>query len=379
VKLLYTGASACNGDTLGRLFLLGSELCFLDRPSVTFGNWGTIGHQSNLRRFSSEGLPLKISVHSPPSGSAQGLYAPFVEADLANPTFIKIVLDGLANDPSFAEKLLPLEANYGGLTGTDLRNRLAADLSLYAATFSIDDQDDPQLLYRPDTREGRVAIAKTTLVNVSIEVTSALITADVIEALPIADDKTFPQLLALRSSGPQYVGGTSSFAPYLGLQFANSVIPDEMLQKIDFKGIFEYRRNSKDVYEAWMNDLNQVAVKISDADASNPSDAARKIIATDLLPKVQEYEREMISIRDRLFGDLVKKVVSWELPTISVAYFTDLSRIDALSLFETAIKAGAVLAGTAKSIVEPIVDYQVSKRALKRKHAVSYIVGLTKR
>ena len=84
-------------------------------------------------------------------------------------------------------------------------------------------------MYRPDMPEGRRELARTPLVNASIEVTSALLMADEVEALPVADDNTYPKLLALRSGHPKYVGGTPSLSPLLGLQFARAAIPDEML------------------------------------------------------------------------------------------------------------------------------------------------------
>jgi hypothetical protein len=47
MKLLYSGSSACDEPTLKRLLLVGTELVFMDRPSVTFaGKWGTVGHTS---------------------------------------------------------------------------------------------------------------------------------------------------------------------------------------------------------------------------------------------------------------------------------------------------------------------------------------------
>jgi len=68
MKLLYVGRSSCSADTLARLFLLDNELCFLDRPSVTFDRWGTMGHASPLRLLLSGQLPVDISGHEPQSG-----------------------------------------------------------------------------------------------------------------------------------------------------------------------------------------------------------------------------------------------------------------------------------------------------------------------
>jgi hypothetical protein len=73
-------------------------------------------------------------------------------------------------------------------------------------------------------------------------------------------------------------------APRLGLEFAKAIIPDEVLSKIKFKGIFAYRDKSKDVYKAWNVELNNISAKIGDADLRNPEETIRKLIATELIP-----------------------------------------------------------------------------------------------
>ena len=107
------------------------------------------------------------------------------------------------------------------------------------------------------------------------------------DALPIADDQTYPKLLALRAASSNYIGGTHVLAPRLGLEFAKAVIPDEALRKLEFKDIFEYRQKSKDVYDAWDLEMNRVAAKISESDFKNPDETIRKLIATELMPKVR--------------------------------------------------------------------------------------------
>jgi hypothetical protein len=380
MKLLFMGASACSGETLARLFLLGKEICFLDRPSVVFDNWGTIGHESQLRRFSTAGLPVQVTVHTPPSRGAGLYYSPYVEADLANPAFVEAFFDGLRNDSVFSGKLIQPNANYGSnLLGSDVRRALLNDAALRAATFDLARAENPELMFRPDIPEGRREIARTLLTEASIEVTSALLMADEIDALPVGDDNIYPKLLALRTSSPKYVGSVPPLAPLLGMQFARAVIPDEMLKKLDFKDIFEYREKSKDIYDAWSVDLNRAAAKMTDSEIKNPSEAIQKLLATELIPKVQEYENEMASVRDRLFADLVNRVVTWELPTVSAAYFTNLGHIDGLALFAEAIKVAAVAYAGAKATVPTLTEYVTSKRAAKRRHSVSYLVGLTKK
>jgi hypothetical protein len=114
--------------------------------------------------------------------------------------------------------------------------------------------------------------------------------------------------------------------------------------------------------------VNKIAAKISESDFKNPDETIRKLIATELMPKVSEYEAELKSIRDKLFGDLIKSVATWEFPTISIAYFAHLGFAGAIAAFAAALK------GT----VPHVVDYVTSRRAVVRKHAMSYLIGLSK-
>lgn len=92
------------------------------------------------------------------------------------------------------------------------------------------------------------------------------------------------------------------------------------------------------------------------------------------MPKLRECENEMASIRDKLFIDLIKGIVTWQLPTISAAYFMNIGNFDALALFAAGLKTAAIAAAGVKGSVPALADYIGSKRAAKRKHAVSYCV-----
>ena len=71
----------------------------------------------------------------------------------------------------------------------------------------------------------------------------------------------------------------------------------------------------------------------------NPEETIQKLLATELLPNVRECENELVSIRDELFGDLIKGVTNWEFPAISIAYFANLGFAGAVPAFATAVGA----------------------------------------
>ena len=82
MRVLYSGGTICNFQTLQRLALLADEVGFMDRPSVTFGKFGTVGMASEFRRIDTTGSAVRFSVHEPPAGPASELYLRYVDADL---------------------------------------------------------------------------------------------------------------------------------------------------------------------------------------------------------------------------------------------------------------------------------------------------------
>jgi hypothetical protein len=372
MKLLYIGTELCPYDTLQRLMVLAGEICFLDRPSVIFdGQWGTVAFDTPMRQFRTDSETIKLSSFKAPSGAeAGGIYEHYAKADVLNPAFVRVFLNGLRDNEAFSNRYLQPDGNYGtGVNGSRLRQLLVSDDTLYQASFDLSQRQHPSIMYKPDTPEGRRAVIQTLLIDASIRITGALLMADELNAIPIADDNIHPKLLALRTTNPNYLGGTPSLAPFLGLQFVRAVIPDEVLKRLKFSDILSYREKTNDIYAAWNVEISSTAAKIDEADLLNPSDAVQKIIATDLMPKIKEYENEMASVRDKLFGDMIKSVVAWELPTLSIGYLAQLGYTGALAAFAVGAKAA----------IPHLVDYVNSRRAANRKHAVSYLVGLTRR
>ena len=90
------------------------------------------------------------------------------------------------------------------------------------------------------------------------------------------------------------------------------------------------------------------------------------IIHGEFKPRTLEYRNELKAMRDRMFGQLVRKVTTWNVPSLSLAYVSGLSVPAAIALF----------AGTLAPAVPTIVDYYVERRALRRENSAAYLVGL---
>lgn len=128
MKLLYIGTELCPPDTLQRLMVLADEICFLDRPSVMFddGQWGTIGHDTPMRRFTTGSETIKFSCfRSPTTAEAGEVYQHYARADVLNPEFVRAFLDGLRDSVAFSNRYVQPQGNYGtDISGVRLRQLL---------------------------------------------------------------------------------------------------------------------------------------------------------------------------------------------------------------------------------------------------------------
>jgi hypothetical protein len=366
MKLLFGGGTTCDQPTLKRLFLIGTELVFMDRPSVNWGKWGTIGHRSPLRQVDSSGEVIKISVQAPPSGPAGELYEQYAVADIENAEFTRQLLDGLRRSGPFTTRLIQPDSNYAGdVVGQNIIDALVSDPTI--TPMALNAHFDPRRMFNIQTIEERRATLRNILVDASIQVTSALVVADEIDASPVSDDPCFLQLLSQRTSSPKYVGGSSPNAWLIGVEFVKAVIPDEALQRLSIQDVLMYRRKTEDVFQAWTNELNQIAARIDDLSVSNALDAIPKLIITELHPRISSYKAEMASARDALFPEILKAVTDWKVPALSFGSMATLGFASAVTAF--AASAVTMAAG-------PAVEFWKSRRTLARKHAVSYLVGI---
>ena len=366
MRLLYSGAPECDPATLKRLMVLGKTLCFADRPSVSLGVGhgftGTVGRPSPMR-IDSTNQPIKIEVYEPPSGPAKPLYQKFLEADFSNPQFIERVVGGLRTNDAFAGKLVQLNAIYGdGLTGAAMR---AAIIAMPAVPQRVT-TDFGGIPFGIETREP-IDYLRWLLLEASIQTTVTQLVAEEAEAVPVCEDPIMGQLLALRTATGSYDGKLASISPYLGIQFTKALIPDEVLQQLDFLDILDYRRATADAYDAWQVELDRIAAEMDDVDVRDAHQAIERKIKTELMPKVRAYEVEIASATDQFFGDLMKNAIRLPVPAMAVAYMTG------HGLLGAAIAFGASTVG---GVAIPAIDNLLAIRRAQRTHAVSYLVNL---
>jgi hypothetical protein len=163
------------------------------------------------------------------------------------------------------------------------------------------------------------------------------------------------------------VEGTPRIAADLGIAVARAVIPDEALKDLSVSDVFDYRKSAKDAYDAWAVEINRLGAQIADLDPDSVQAELPRIINTDVKPRLVEYRSEMKSVRDRLFGELVKKVAMWEVPSLSLAYLASLEPAAALAMFASALAPA----------IPAVVDYYRERRNVRRRNSMAYLAGIS--
>jgi hypothetical protein len=172
--------------------MIADEIAVMDRPSVTFGDWGTVGSGSPLRPLipTFAETPVKLVAYSPPSGPVTELYQRYIQADLGNAEFKTNLLEGLAKEETFAGKLVQMEGQYSSgrrvLRGRDLLKELVSDAALSAAP--LDERHQPGELFNVEDERARRATLRIIAIEASINLTNAMVVANKTGHLPVTDD-----------------------------------------------------------------------------------------------------------------------------------------------------------------------------------------------
>lgn len=360
MRVLYYGAPECTDTTLKRLLVVAREIAFMDRPSVMLSKTtGTVGRVTQMRyiRPLDPKTGIAISAHAPYS-EAVPIFREYLARDWQDARFREAVLDGLRND-AFAERMLHLDARYNGLTGRQIREALLADPDLRAPVLPPLTHES---LFKIDTPHARIETLGNIVTEASIEISGGVVGASESGCVPITDSKTLAELLAIRGAGSP-AARESGMHAILGAEIARAVLPDHVLAQMTFKDILEYRAASREAYDAWLSEVDQLAVRLEDLTGDDLHEEVKQIVMS-VTPQITAYRRELASVRDRMLGDLVSSAPSWSVPAVLLHYVGGLSLVGSLvtALGSAGLKAAAT--------------HYTGKRQAKRAHGVSYLLGL---
>jgi hypothetical protein len=363
MRLLYADGLACDESTFKRLILIADSIAFMDRPSIAFRNWGTIGLKSPFRQVKLAG-PVDLIVYEPPSGPVDDALKGFIASDLNNDKFRKIVHGDFVSNGQLSTGMLPDEVHFrdNTTTGRKVRNALLSDEGAWTADLSGD--VEVEHMYILDSAIGRRETLKVLLTELSAKVTNAQFAAADTGYVPVFENKTLAALLALRCSDDAYVAGTSRAAPFVGSAMLQAVIPDDLVRAASIEQLIEFRRRSVDLYKSWSIEVNRLSAQIDSLDPAVLAKEVPRLLATDVAPKLHEIRQEMKSIRDSFFADLIKKVAALEFPTLTIANYLNAGVGMSLLLFGNALVPAVPL----------LIDFLRARVDTRRKNNLSYLL-----
>src|SRR4051812_26667753 len=99
MKIVFADSPNIDELTFKRMLLLGSEITFVERPSIQFvKDLGTVGMPSRIRGLLPvfERSPVQLRVEEPPTSSFNSaFYQEYFKVDLANSDFARTLMEGI--------------------------------------------------------------------------------------------------------------------------------------------------------------------------------------------------------------------------------------------------------------------------------------------
>lgn len=378
INVLYYPDMQTSENTLKKAILLFDELHFMDRPSLTFNNFGTIGIASPLRQFEEtfrkNGVPLYV--HGVNGGKVQGDLLDQVRSDINDLSFIKEFKEGLETSTTFRNIHIP-PGNYGPsgnekdvaekFANTDILSELK---NFESPEFLLSDNKiKPYDLTLP------LGCAKQIVSQAALcsaQVNFALIEGAKKGFVPLADATPYSKLLSNRYSRAISKLNSANLPINISdLSFAifDELIPTESVEKLSIEQVVKYRRKSENHREAFLEHLliiqeKQASISIDD----NYEDIIKKIIMTEIIPAVNAYKKKLQTIDEGFYGSMMKGALGTLGGSGTISIFADLSWEKILLL---GLPVGAFILASA-------VDDILATRATKRECSISYLLSLDK-
>jgi hypothetical protein len=376
IAVLYYPDFWADYATLVKEVLLFDELHFMDRASMMFGDFGTIGAASPLRQFEAsfrdEGVPFYV--HPAPMGPVTDQWYEDIKADVNDPEFLKRFQNGLRTSPTF-RRLQVVPGNYGeyGNEESVARRLMVVDLSA-----ALEGHESPVTLFE-DSRirhfdlSTPVGCAKQLIsdaMTCSAKLNFALNVGTRHGFLPLADASPFGDLL-----GAKYARALNKLQPaenklqMTDLSFAifDELIPPGRLEAFSLKDAVRYRKASEKAREEFLEHLSMIQVKQATIGINGDyTGAIRKLIDTEIRPAVATFKKKLRGIDESLFGAIAKGAVGAASGSSAITLFGDLS-------WQRILAVGSMAAAY---VTKALIDAYLAERTVKRECGISYLLSL---
>ncbi|MFN7097056.1 MAG: hypothetical protein ACK4PR_05820 [Gammaproteobacteria bacterium] len=375
-NVLYYPDFFSSETTLKKAILFFDEIHFMDRPSFSFENFGSIGAPSPLRQyeqsFRNNGVPL--FVHGIDGGQVKGGLLEQIKADINDIAFLNSFQTGLISSSTF-RNLIIQPGGYGTIgNALDVFNKVAqVDI---ASISSIEGTAENLLLdksIKPFELTSLIGCRKQLIIMAAIcsaKINFALQESARNQFIPLADAKPFIDLLTTR-----YMRATNHLPKDNKMQIADlsfaifdELVSNECIEKMTIKDVVKYRKISEKAREEFLEYLSELQVKQSVLQNNLEYEKSiNHLVKTEIIPAAKNFKDKLQMANENFVGTLAKGAVTGLGASTSVAtIFPDLSWGHILSLGLSA----AVF--TAKSAIDSILE----KRAIQREQSISYVLSL---
>lgn len=372
MKLVFSDSPTIDELTLGKLMLVGTELTFVERPSIRLDeNYGTVAVPSNLTQLAKQfsGSPVTIKIGEPPTSVfASNFYKEYFLKDFINPSFIDTVIDGIEHKFIFHWSIYPKENRNEGQFKDyrkwiiDNRNKLK---EVDYASLKM-----PEEVFKVTNEEEAIYSFKTILSEQSLRVTSVLTICEENKANPISISPFLNKLISQRLANSIYTGRTVK-TQQLGFHLMESFIPDEALSHMTFDDIIKFREKTKAYYDAWEIEIIKLESQLIQKGIEMNNKEIQFLIDQEINPKLFELKREIEKIRDDMFATILKVIKNMAISVVAGGTLSGLGIHAAIAAF-----IATVIKTKTPKITDKMVDTYFKSNSLKKDSGLTYLLKI---
>lgn len=368
MNLIYSDAPDTDGLTFRRLMLLGSELTFVNRPSIQMvKDFGTVAVVSGVAQIQPlfENSPIKLNVGTPPDTVfASSFYREYFEKDIKNPLFIEAVIDGVADD-WFHHWLFDNNNQLNEFS--DLKNWIITNRKELQAT-DFGSVEKPSQPFSLTTKSEAMFAFWTMLFEESLRVTAVLSIVEKFGGNPLSINPHLNKLIVLRLSDAVY-NGQNIQTKSLGMRLFESMIPDEALAQLHLEDILKFREKTKDYYDAWQTEVSKIESQYLLNDINYSQVEFQKVLDQEIRPKIQEYKNEISKMRDEQFASILKTIKNVGISVIAGGTLSAMSPTAAIAAF---------IAANLKTpeLTDDMIDGYFKMKNFKKSNGMTYLMKI---
>ena len=370
MKITFSDSPNIDELTFKRLVLLGNELVFVERPSISLAdNYLTVGMSSQLRNLTNEfeGSPVQLIVHEPPDTTCNSaFYRKYFEKDLLNAEFLDTIFEAIKNNTIYDYHFDPKQSNASG-EFQDYRAWLLAHQTEIKA-LDIANIARPEQVFKITNKAEALFAFRIIATEQSLRVTSVMHACNKYESNSTSINPFLNKLIALRLSNEIY-NGRSTRTRQVGLKLMDCVIPDEALKQISLPDLLDFREKTKVYFESWTIEMNKLEALLFKDNFSITDHDILNLYDTEINPRLRELKNEIRRIKDDRFKNILKTIKNTALSCIALETLSSLSVTGAIAGFiATNLKT--------PQLTDEIIDANFKIKDKKLSEGLTYLLKL---